>query len=82
MRRVPQRELRNDIARVLREVEAGEWLEVTVDGRPVAYLVPIQEKRKTFVPGDAVAELLRHAPLDAGFASDTEVAIGATIDEL
>lgn len=43
MREIPQRELRNDISRVLREVEAGERLRITVDGRPVADLVPLAD---------------------------------------
>ena len=37
---VPQRELRNDTAGLLRRVEAGERLRVTVHGHPVADLVP------------------------------------------
>jgi prevent-host-death family protein len=36
MKTIPQRELRNLISRVLREVEAGERIRITVDGRPVA----------------------------------------------
>jgi prevent-host-death family protein len=38
---IPARELRNDVSRVLRRVEAGERLRVTVSGRPVAELVPL-----------------------------------------
>lgn len=38
---IPAHELRNDVSAVLRRVEAGEWLRVTVDGRPVAHLVPL-----------------------------------------
>lgn len=82
MRNIPQRELRNEIARVLREVEAGERLRVTVDGRPVADLVPVEGPRRTFVSRDAVTELLEKASLDRGFLGDLEPAAGATIDEL
>jgi prevent-host-death family protein len=39
---VPSRELRNDTRGLLRRVEAGEDLLVTVDGRPVARLVSVQ----------------------------------------
>ena len=81
MRSIPQRELRNDIARVLREVEAGETIEVTVDGRPVAKLVPI-EGRRTWVPWEQVEKMLREAPLDPGFARDIDDALGDTIDDL
>jgi prevent-host-death family protein len=81
MRSIPQRELRNDIGRVLREVEAGETIEVTVDGRPVAKIVPI-ERRRTFVPREQIEKLLREAPLDAGFKRDVDEALDQTIDEL
>ncbi len=38
---VPARELRNDLSVVLRRVEGGEHLRVTVSGRPVAELRPL-----------------------------------------
>ncbi|GAA4683166.1 type II toxin-antitoxin system prevent-host-death family antitoxin [Nocardioides nanhaiensis] len=41
MRTISQRELRNDNASVVREVEAGESFVVTRRGVPVARLVPI-----------------------------------------
>lgn len=61
MASIPQRELRNDCSGVLRRAEAGEELEITVDGRPVARLSGIAGRRR-FVP---VAEFLRmvDAPL-------------------
>lgn len=37
---LPQRELRNDISRVLRAAESGAVYTVTVGGRPVAELGP------------------------------------------
>ena len=80
-REIPQRELRNDIARVLREVAAGARVRVTVRGRPVAELIPTGE-RSAFVPRSEVHSILEHAPLDEGFASDLESVVGATIDEL
>jgi prevent-host-death family protein len=48
---VPQRELRNHTAEVLRRVERGERLHITVNGRPVAELGPIASRR-AFVPSD------------------------------
>jgi prevent-host-death family protein len=49
---VPQRELRNRTADLLRRVEAGERLRITVHGHPVAELVPIGDELppRTFVP--------------------------------
>jgi prevent-host-death family protein len=38
---IPARELRNDVSAVLRRVEHGERLRVTVSGRPVAELRPL-----------------------------------------
>ncbi len=81
MKSIPQRELRNHTSRVLREVEAGEHIRITVDGRPVADLVPIGCVRRTFLPKDDVLELLRRAPLDRNFERDL-AAVLATIDEL
>lgn len=52
MPEVPARELRNDVSAVLRRVEAGEHLRVTVSGRPVADLVPLS-KRPRSIPWDA-----------------------------
>lgn len=56
MRTIPQRELRNDSARVLREAEAGEIFTITVDGRPVATLGPY--RRRQWVPAAAIREIL------------------------
>ncbi len=81
MREIPQRELRNHVAAVLPEVEAGERLRVTVRGRAVADLVPITPRKRAFSPGD-VARIVAEAPLDPGFAADVDRAAGATIDEL
>jgi prevent-host-death family protein len=41
---IPARDLRNDVSGVLRRVERGERLRVTVSGRPVAELVPLPRR--------------------------------------
>jgi prevent-host-death family protein len=81
MREIPQRELRNNVSAVLREVESGTSLRVTVRGRPVADIVPVAA-RKQGLSRDEVLRILVEAPLDAGFAADLDAAAGATIDEL
>lgn len=81
METIPQRELRNHIAQVLRRVEAGERLRITVAGRPVADLVPLGGVRRTFVPRAEWMQVLVRAPLDPGFSIDLE-AVSATIDDL
>jgi prevent-host-death family protein len=43
--RIPQRQLRNEIGRVLREAEAGATFTITVRGEPVARLGPLREAR-------------------------------------
>jgi len=41
------RELRQNASEILRDVEAGEPVTVTVAGRPVAQIVPIRAERWT-----------------------------------
>jgi len=81
MKTIPQRELRNRISQVLRSVERGERMQITVDGRPVAELAPVGGRRRTFVPRDEVLSLLSRASLDRKFERDLR-AVDATIDEL
>jgi prevent-host-death family protein len=76
---VSVRELRNHTADVLRRVEAGERLRVTVDRRPVAELVPLPSRR-TWVPRDRVVQALTQA--DAGLHDELGEALPDTIDEL
>jgi prevent-host-death family protein len=78
---IPQRELRNDIANVLRRVAAGERLRVTVRGRPVADLVPVSVARP-FVPRSEFGPILLQDPLDGRFEQDLRAALGGTVDEL
>ena len=47
MLRVGVRELRNNVATVLRRAAAGERVVVTVDGRPVAMLGPLEPQSAT-----------------------------------
>ena len=46
MTEVASRELRNNTRSVLARVEAGEEITITVDGRPVADLVPVGRRRR------------------------------------
>jgi prevent-host-death family protein len=70
-RTIPQRELRNQIGKVLREVhDQGKTIRVTVNGRPVADLVPVREGPRVSVPGWELLRMLRDTPVDATFAAD------------
>ncbi len=68
MSEVTTRELRNHTAAVLRRVEAGEPLQVTVNRRPVAELVPLG--RPLWISGAAMERVLREAPADRGLLED------------
>ena len=62
------RDLRNRTAEVLRRVEAGERVRISVNRRPVAELVPLG--RPMWVSGAAIERLVREAPADAGLLAD------------
>jgi prevent-host-death family protein len=54
---IAQRELRNDNAKVIAAVTAGETFVVTRNGVPVAELRPIQRPRRTFVAREDIVAL-------------------------
>jgi prevent-host-death family protein len=79
---ITQRELRNQSAAVLREVEAGRTFVLTRNGTPVAELRPIQPRR--FVPRAAIADAsTRGVPrVDARqFRADLDAVIDQRIDD-
>jgi prevent-host-death family protein len=76
---VSVRELRDHTAAVLRRVEAGERLLVTVDRRPVAELVPLPG-RSAWVPRARIRDSLVQA--NAGLRAELDAALPDTIDEL
>jgi prevent-host-death family protein len=55
-------ELRDDTVGVLRRAAAGEVVEVTVNGEPVAELGPIREQRSHWMPKAVVAAQLAKGP--------------------
>lgn len=54
---IAQRELRNENAKVIDAVAAGETFVVTRHGEPVAELRPIRSGRRTFISREEVAVL-------------------------
>jgi len=58
-RTIAQRELRNENAKVIAAVTAGETFVVTRNGEPVAELRPLRAGRRTFISRDEVAALAR-----------------------
>ena len=71
-RTIPQRELRNDIAAILREAEAGTEFTVTVRGRPVAQLGPMDElpPRRQDVDRETIRRILARTPVDDEWAAE------------
>ena len=73
------RELRNHTADVLRRVEAGERLRVTVDRRPVAELAPLPS-RDVWVPRERVLRAMTQA--DPALHRELADALPDTVDEV
>jgi prevent-host-death family protein len=73
---IPQRELRNNIAEVLRRAEAGTEFTITVRGRPVARLGPADRphERRQDVDRDTFRSLLVATPVDDAYAADIAAA--------
>ncbi|HSY96219.1 MAG TPA: type II toxin-antitoxin system prevent-host-death family antitoxin [Steroidobacteraceae bacterium] len=75
IRTITQRELRNQSAAVLREVEAGRTIIVSRNGTPVGELRPI--KRRRFVPRAAIVDAAaKAARIDgAQFRADLDAVV-------
>ncbi len=71
------RELRQDASEVIRRVESGEEINVTVSGRLAARLVPASPKQ--WQPWEAVADLLTGRP-DPEWERDRELIDQSVVD--
>ncbi len=71
---IAQRELRNDNARVIDAVAAGEDFIITRNGTPVAELKPLRRPRSQFVSRAELEQLVAHGPhIDfVTFRADTD----------
>jgi prevent-host-death family protein len=76
-RTIAQRELRNDNAKVIDAVAAGETFVVTRNGEPVAELRPLTANRRTFISRAEVAALaVANVRIDRDrFRADSDAAI-------
>ena len=81
MEDVPARDLRNDVSAVLRRVEKGERLRVTVSGRPVAELVPLSS-RPRFMTWSAFTEGRERWLADPGLAEELRKLLPETTDDV
>ena len=81
MQRIAQRELRNDVSKVLRRVMSGEQLRVTVSGRDAADLVPIEDT-PSWTTGTRARELIASAQADSQLSAELQQAFPDTTDDL
>ena len=82
MSEVASRELRNDTAGVLRRVQRGEDITVTVNGRPVALLTAVRPQRRRWLGKAELLARLQHAQADPGLRADLAALAGDTTDDL
>ncbi|CAN3127148.1 type II toxin-antitoxin system Phd/YefM family antitoxin [Mycobacterium sp. smrl_JER01] len=82
MTEVASRELRNETAGLLRRVQAGEDITVTLNGRPVARLVPFEPSRRRWLTRDELVGRISRAQADPGMRDDLAVLAGETTDDL
>jgi prevent-host-death family protein len=82
MSEIASRELRNNTAGVLSRVQSGEDVIITVNGRGVARLVPIQPARRRWLPRAELVGRLRLVQADPGLREDLAELAGDTTDDL
>lgn len=82
MAEVPSRELRNDTAGVLRRVEAGDDVVITVGGKPVARIVPLQRSRRDWLTRAELVARLWVSQADPGLRQDLAALAGESTDDL
>ena len=79
---VSLRDLRNHVSEVLRHVEEGTPLTVTVDRRPVARLVPLTARRASVPAGEFFAQLGRIGGADPGLRDELREMLAETTDDI
>ena len=82
MSTVASRDLRNDTAGVLRRVEQGEDVVITVSGRPVARLIPFPDRRRTALSRGEFLRRLSRSQADPALRDDLAELAGETTDDL
>jgi len=82
MASVASRDLRNHTAAVLRRVTDGESVTITVNGSPVAELIPPGSHRSRFLHRSEVARLISVSQSDPVLAHQLEELAGETTDDL
>lgn len=75
IREIPQRELRNNVSSILREVEDGGEVRITVRGKPVADLIPVRNDLPEPTPKDKVVALLKSNRPDPNLLQEIDEAV-------
>lgn len=75
------RDLRNDTARVIDAVRAGERVTLTVHGEPIADIVP-HGARTRWLSGDVVRRQLAARAADPALRRDLDELAGETLADL
>ncbi len=80
MRTITQRQLRNESASILRDIQTGQSMIVTRNGTPVAELRPVSPRR--FVSRNVIAQAAATAPrVDAvRFRADLDAIVDQGVD--
>ena len=78
---VASRELRNNTRDLLLRVRDGETITITLDGLPVAHLVPVGPTQRWMKRDEFVRRILRH-PADPGLGDDLRSLVPDTTDDL
>lgn len=75
MTTIASRELRNNTRGLLDRVAAGETITITVDGRPVAVLNPVENRPRSIPKDEFFADLARWQA-DSGLTDDLRALLG------
>ena len=82
MDQVASRDLRNDTAGVIRRVQEGKTVIITVNGRPMAQLMPVTGSRRSWISRQDLSRRLLTAQADVGLREDLARLAGETTDDL
>ena len=80
MTRVASRDLRNHTAEVLRQVSEGAHVTVTVNGTPVAEIIPVRAMRRASMSKRELIVLLAHHQADPALRDDLAALVETTDD--
>ena len=82
MTEIASRDLRNNTAGVLKRVQAGEDIVITVNRKQVARVVPIAVERRAWLARADLVRRLATAQADPGRRDDLARLAGETTDDL